>query len=163
MYRGIALAIVGLLLTASSVFAEEYPTAPTISGAFSAETLALIHGTDEPAQGPRRDHYRRRQRPWPLPFLYGSSAFLNSYDAFLTLGALKAGASEANPLMKPIVTRSPAAFLALKAGMTAASIASAERLWKQRHRKSAVLVMVLSNGMMAAIAAHNTAVVQQMK
>ena len=162
----IALAIAGLLIAASSVLAEEHTPAAMISGRFfefSPATTALIYGTDEPSQGPSCDRYRPRQRPWPLPLLYASSAFLHSYDAFLTLGALKAGAAEANPLMKPFVTRSPVAFVAVKAGVAAASIMSAEHLWKQRHRKSAVVVMVLSNAMMVGVAAHNTAVVQQMK
>ena len=155
-------AIVGVAMTASSVFAEERVTAAPAAGAFSSASTSLVLRTEEPAKSSEGRWLRRKRRPWPLPILYGSSAFLQSYDAYLTLSALEAGASEANPIMEPI-TRNPIAFVAVKAGLTAASIVSAEQLWRQRRRKSAVAVMVLSNAMMVAIAAHNTAVVQRLK
>jgi hypothetical protein len=161
-HKYLVAAIVGIAMTASSVFADDHVTATPSTGAFSWASTSLALRAEEPAKTGETRRFRRRHRPWPLPILYGSSAFLHSYDAYLTLSALEAGASEANPIMEPI-TRSPVAFVAVKAGLTAASIISAEQLWKQRRRKSAVVVMVLSNAMMVAIAAHNTAVVQRIK
>ena len=152
-------AIVGLLMTTSSVFAEDRPIADAISRAVSATTSTEATTTQAAENGTR---IRHRGRPWPLPILYGSSAFLNAYDAYLTLAGLEAGASEANPLMKPI-TKSPAAFIAVKAALTTASIVGAEQLWKDHHRKGAVAVMILSNAIMVAIAAQNTSVVQRVK
>ena len=97
-----------------------------------------------------------------LSSLYAGSAFLQGYDAYSTLTALKSGAVEANPLMKGI-TKSPAAFMALKAGMTMASIMSAERMWKNNYRAGAVIMMIASNGMMAAVAAHNASVLRRVQ
>ena len=65
--------------------------------------------------------------------------------------------------MEPIITRSPVAFIAVKAGLTTASIVAAERLWKDHHRKTAVALMVLSNAVMVGVAAHNSSVVQQIR
>jgi hypothetical protein len=61
------------------------------------------------------------------------------------------------------VTRSPAAFIALKAGVTGLSIYAAERLWRQNRRKTAIIMMVASNGLMAYVAAHNTAVIRGLR
>jgi hypothetical protein len=106
--------------------------------------------------------FKAPHRPLALPGLYAGSAFLQGYDAYSTLSALKSGATEANPLMKGI-TRSPLAFVAVKTGLTVASILGAERLWKEDHRVAAVMMMVASNGMMAAVAAHNASVLQRVR
>ena len=161
MHARFVFAIVGLLITTSSVFAADRPIADAISRALSAAATTGIQSTDT-ASAKEESRFRGPERPWPLPILYGSSAFLNAYDAYLTLAGLEMGASEANPLMKPI-TKSPAAFIAVKAALTTASIVGAEQLWKDHHRKSAVAVMVLSNAIMVAIAAQNTSVVQRIK
>ena len=164
MRNYVAAGIAAVLMTASSASAQDHVFgATTPSALFAAPTTpSPAPGTDEPDDASGRRPFRPRHRPWPLPILYGSSAFLNAYDAYLTLTGLEAGASEANPFMKPI-TDKPAAFIAVKAGLTAASIVGAEQLWKDHHRKSAVAVMVLSNAIMVAIAAQNTSVVQRIK
>jgi hypothetical protein len=59
------------------------------------------------------------------------------------------------------VVRNPAAYIALKAGVTGVSIFAAERLWRQNRKKSAVLLMVASNGLMAYVAAHNASVLRR--
>ena len=160
MWKYLAAAIAAVMMTVSSASAQDVQGI-TKTSLFAAPT-SLAPGTDEPENVSGRRQFRPHHRPWPLPILYGSSAFLNAYDAYLTLTGLEAGASEANPFMKPI-TQSPAAFIAVKAGLTAASIVGAEQLWKDHHRKSAVAVMVLSNAIMVAIAAQNTSVVQRIK
>lgn len=101
-------------------------------------------------------------RPSMLPALYATSAALQGFDAYSTLTALKSGAREANPVMKS-VTKSPVAFVAMKAGMTAASIMAAEQLWKSHHRTAAIGLMVASNVMMGMVARHNSQVLSSLK
>src|SRR5262249_14687815 len=103
-----------------------------------------------------------RHRPIALPTLYAGSVFLQSYDAYSTLTALNNGGTEANPLMKGM-TKSPVAFIGLKAGVTMMSIMAAEHLWKGNNRLGAVLTMVATNGFMAAVAAHNSAVLHSVQ
>jgi hypothetical protein len=97
-----------------------------------------------------------------LPALYVSLAGLQAYDAFSTLTVLKRGGVEANPVMKGIVG-SPLALVAVKAGTTAGSICVAERLWRQNRKGQAIALMVATNGLMAAVAAHNTSVMRGIK
>ena len=104
----------------------------------------------------------RYRRPSILPALYATSAALQGYDAYSTMTALKNGGVEANPLMKT-VTKNPAAFVALKAGMAATSIMAAERLWKNGNRMGAIGVMVASNVGMAFVAANNARVLSSLK
>ena len=101
-------------------------------------------------------------RPTLLPALYAASAALQGYDAYSTLTVLKNGGREANPFMKN-VTKSPAAFIAVKAGVTAATIMAAERLWKDNHRVAAIGAMVVSNVAMGMVAAHNSRVLSTLK
>jgi hypothetical protein len=95
-----------------------------------------------------------------LPTLYVSLAGLNAVDAYTTTKGLSMGATEANPLLKTIAGNQ-AAFWALKGGVTAGSIVVAERLWRKHRRVEAIAVMVISNGMMAAVAARNVGVLRQ--
>jgi uncharacterized protein DUF5658 len=97
-----------------------------------------------------------------LPLLYGTLAGLNAFDAHSTTRGVAGGATEANPLMRAVVGN-PAAIWAVKGGVTIASIAVAERLWRQHHRGSAIAVMVISNGMMAVVAARNASVIRQLR
>jgi len=101
-------------------------------------------------------------RPSMLPALYATSAALQGYDAYSTLTALKNGGREVNPLMKGI-TKSPVAFVAMKAGVTMASIMASERLWKNHHRFGAIGLMVASNLMMGVVAKHNAQVLSTLK
>jgi hypothetical protein len=55
------------------------------------------------------------------------------------------------------------AFIGLKAGVTMMSIMAAERMWKDNNRVRAVLTMVATNAFMAAVAAHNTAVLHRVQ
>lgn len=94
-----------------------------------------------------------------LPSLYVSLAGLNLYDAYTTHVGLSQGAVESNPATRGLVGNSTA-FLVVKGAATASSIFLAERLWRQHHRGQALAVMVISNGMMAAVAAHNNSVLR---
>jgi Domain of unknown function (DUF5658) len=100
-------------------------------------------------------------RPAALPALYAGSAALQAFDAFSTMKALRQGATEANPVMRGVVGN-PAMLIGVKAGVTAASILAAERLWRQHHQMHAVILMAVSNGVMAAVAAHNASVVNSL-
>jgi uncharacterized protein DUF5658 len=164
MHGYLVLAILGVVMTASSALAEDRLIANAFSRALAV--AASAGAPDVEAAPPERERGRFRhpkpERPWPLPILYGSSAFLQSYDAYMTLRALEMGASEINPVLKPI-SGHPLALIAVKTGLTAASIFAAEKLWKDRHRRKAVSVMLISNAMMVVIAAHNTSVLHQIR
>jgi hypothetical protein len=95
-----------------------------------------------------------------LPALYVSLAGLNAFDAYSTSLGMSRGAAEANPLMQPVAGNA-AALWAVKGGATAASILVAERLWKQNRRGQAIAVMVVTNGMMAVVAARNASVLRK--
>ncbi|HEX7796522.1 MAG TPA: DUF5658 family protein [Vicinamibacterales bacterium] len=161
MRRTLVGSLVGLLLLSSSVFAADDDTTTTVTPAMAAAatTLARPDLTANLNVAPR---IAARRRPLALPSLYAGSVFLQSYDAYSTLSALRNGGTEANPLMKGI-TKSPVAFIGLKAGVTMMSIMAAERMWKDNNRVRAVLTMVATNGFMAAVAAHNTAVLHRVQ
>ena len=161
MRRTLVGSLVGLLLLSSSVFAADDETTATVTPAMAAAaaTLARPDLTANLNVAPRM---AVRRRPLALPSLYAGSVFLQSYDAYSTLSALSNGGTEANPLMKGI-TKSPVAFIGLKAGVTVMSIMAAERMWKDNNRVGAVLTMVATNGFMAAVAAHNTAVLHRVQ
>ena len=144
--------LVSLVLSAAPVrAAEEGPAA----------AAALTVTTPAPARMvvPVAARYRTPagERSLVLPSLYVSLGALQAYDVYSTLTALQGGASEANPLMQGVVGN-PAAFIALKVGVTGASIYAAERLWKQQKRTQAILLMAASNGLMAYVAHHNARV-----
>jgi hypothetical protein len=61
------------------------------------------------------------------------------------------------------VVRNPAAFVAVKAGVTVASVAAAEKLWRNNHRVGAIGLMIASNAMMGFVAAHNASVLSTLK
>jgi len=150
-------AALGFTLMTAPVFAAE-PT--PIADAATAAVAAL----EVPA--PQADFRARVEgrlhRPGALPAMYAASVALQGYDAYSTLTALKAGGVEANPMMKTI-TKSPAAFIALKAGTAALSIMAAENMWKSGHKAAAIGVMVASNVAMSFVAANNARVLSQMK
>src|SRR5262245_34674036 len=93
-----------------------------------------------------------------LPLLYGSLVGLEAIDGYSTLRGVTHGAQEANPLMRGAV-RNPAAFWIVKGGVAAFSIAVSERVWRH-HRGRAVATMLVTNGVMAAVAARNVAVLR---
>lgn len=99
-------------------------------------------------------------RPSILPTLYGGAAALQAFDAFSTLKGINAGAVEANPVMKSVVGN-PGLYIGLKATVAGASIMAAERMWRNNRRVTAILMMAASNGVMAAVAAHNASVLSR--
>jgi hypothetical protein len=103
-----------------------------------------------------------RSRGVLLPVLYVGLSSLNAFDAYSTATALSRGAQEANPVMQGVAGHRSAMW-AVKGGVTAATIFTAERLWRSNRKAQAILMMVGSNAMMAAVAAHNASVIRQQR
>jgi hypothetical protein len=103
-----------------------------------------------------------RSRGALLPVLYVGLSTLNVFDAYSTAAGLSRGAREANPMMRGVAGNATAMW-AVKGGVTAATIFAAERLWRSNRKSQAILMMVASNAMMAAVAAHNASVIRQQR
>lgn len=98
-----------------------------------------------------------QERPVVLIPLYSLSGGLHAADVYTTWNARQAGAVEANPAMRGIVDHC-AAFVAAKSVTAAGTILLSERLWRTRHRKAAILTMIVSNSVLGAVVAHNARV-----
>ena len=163
MRRLLAATIVGAALS-TPVFAADAADAPlpalTIWPATiaAASTLVVPWANTHPATRFRLND----ERPPSLPTLYATWVALQGYDTFSTLSALRNGGHDANPLMSSVV-KSPVAFVAVKTGVTAASIMAAEHLWKNQHRTAAIGMMIASNVAMSMVAAHNSRALSQLK
>jgi hypothetical protein len=160
MCRNLVGSLVALLLMTSSVFAADDNTTATVTPAIAGPTTSLVP-LELSAPIDIAPRIAAPRRPLALPFLYAGSVVLQGYDAYATVTVLKHGGTEANPLLKGI--KSPIAVVGLRAGVTMVSIIEAERMWKHDQRLRAVLTMVAFNGVMAIVAAHNTAVIQSLK
>jgi hypothetical protein len=97
-----------------------------------------------------------------LPALYTSLIGLQVYDGYSTSRGLKQGAVESNTFMGRLASH-PGALWAAKGGAAFISIYTAERLWRQHRRGQAIALMVVSNGIMAAVAASNASVLRSQK
>lgn len=167
MRRLIAATVLGLALATPTFAADADSPNPTLTGTAAAAVAAAVKApgtavTAETEAGAGNFQRFSYGRPGLLPSMYAASALLQGYDTYSTLTALKNGGREANPVMQAIVQR-PAAFIAVKAGVTTASILAAESLWKSNHRLGAIGLMVASNIMMGAVAAHNSRVLASLK
>ena len=163
MRRLLVASLMGVLMTASTTFAADQDGGSAVSQAVTAAAVALAPSLDVVAANPQlAGRSFRYGRPTLLPALYGTSAFLQGYDAYSTLTVLKSGGVEVNPVMKGI-TRHPAAFIGLKAGVTMMSIMAAEQMWKRNNRIGAVMTMVVSNSVMAMVASNNARVLSHVR
>jgi hypothetical protein len=129
-----------------------------------ADPLALTVRMTAPAGGLWQTPIREvlSTRGPLLPSLYMGLIGLEAYDGYSTTQGLKHGAIESNTLMRRLAAN-PSALWAVKGGATFVSIYVAERLWRNNHRGQAVAVMVLSNGLMAAVAVNNASVLRAQK
>jgi hypothetical protein len=159
MYRTLAFVILGLTLGSLPVYAGEdaSPTAAPSSATAAEAPMPSVAGDG----WTRRIEIGTARRPGALPALYVSLAALQAFDGYSTTAGLSRGAREANPMMQGIAGNT-AAFWALKAGSTAASIWMAERMWKT-NRVGAVVTMVAVNGVMATVAARNASMLNTMR
>ena len=97
-----------------------------------------------------------------LSALYASQIALQVLDAHSTYSAIDRGGVEVNPLMKNVVGNK-GTMLAVKAGVAASVIVLAERMWKRGSRTGAVVVMLIANGVTAAVVASNYKVASSLR
>jgi hypothetical protein len=145
-----------LVILSSSVAADEETTTTVMPAAITAAAASQrvdFESAMSVAERPLR-------RPIVLPGLYAGFITLQALDVSYTLRSLPLLAKEVNPLMKG-VTKYPAAFVALKAGLTIGAIMNAERLWKDDHRVAAIVLMAASNGLMAVVVSRNASTLRQ--
>jgi hypothetical protein len=145
MTRTIAAAVLSVTMFALPAYAED-----------DAVTPIVVTGPAAPvrvAQGV--------SRPAVLTALYASYGALQAYDVYSTRQALARGARETNPLMQGVVGNT-GAFVALKVGVGAATIAAAERLWKT-NKPAAIGVMIAGNSVAAIVAARNARTLGQLR
>lgn len=154
----LGFAVVPAFAAESSVTAAaaSAATATAAAAAGSSELAADTDWTLAPAKMGVKE-----SRGAVLPSLYVSLAALNAYDFASTRKGLAMGATEGNPAMKAIVGNTTS-LMAVKAVATAGTILAAEKLWKNHHKGQAIAVMLISNGLMSAVAAHNSAVVDHL-
>lgn len=101
----------------------------------------------------------RGTRPASLPLLYASFIGLEAYDGYSTSTGTVHGATESNPLLRGAVGN-PVVLWTIKGAAAFTSIYISERLWRHHRRAQAVAVMVISNAVMAAVAARNLSVLR---
>jgi hypothetical protein len=166
MRRLLTAALTLTLLAASSVYAADETGSVTLRVPATVLAAASLADAEQSAivfnNALKTAPAPSTKRPFALPALYIASAGLQAFDAYSTLSALKLGGVEQNPLMRTVV-KNPAALVAVKAGVTVASITAAEQLWRSHHRVGAIGLMVASNAMMAVVAAHNASVLSSMR
>jgi hypothetical protein len=162
MFRtAVAALVFALVLTARPAQAADAEET-VVAVAASVSPVQLASDTDWSLQPVPVGPSTAPSRGNLLPVLYVSLAGLNIFDAYTTRTGLSHGAVEANPLMHAVAGNS-AALWAIKGGATAASIFFAERLWRQHRRAEAIAVMVVSNGVMAGVAARNASVLRHVQ
>jgi hypothetical protein len=154
-----ALALSTMILSGIPAMAAERTENGPVTVAKTDDAVPVVPAaaapplTVKPATSPA-EWLASHRRPRVLPALYASFAALQIVDVYSTRSAISAGAQEANPLMKNVVGNS-AMFWTVKAAATVGPMLAAERLWK-KNKVAAIAVMAVSNGFMAAVAAHNT-------
>jgi len=157
MYR---LWIVLVLMTSGFALplraTDDRPSAPIAASESTAADPAPASGAGL-AMFPRPAVEPSRSRA--LVPMYAGTIGLQAYDAYSTLAAIRAHAVEMNPVVAPIA-RNPAAFIAAKAIVSTVTLAMSERLWRDGHRGRALVLMAVSNGLMAAVAARNASVLR---
>jgi hypothetical protein len=160
MHRTIAAACFAAAATLAvpAHAADDTATLPLASAAVSSAAGVDIDWSP----GPVDAGARRPSRGPLLPSLYVSLAGLSAFDAYSTRAAISSGALEANPIMRK-AARNSTAMWAVKSGATATTIILADRLWRQNRKAHAIAVMVVSNGLMAAVAAQNARVLTQVR
>jgi hypothetical protein len=171
MFRKCAatLTLLAVTLNAAPLLAaadrEARPEAPAVQRALTSPTpvVAASNGIAPPLAGdvdwslpPLQFGAAPISRGGLLPFLYAGLGGLQAYDAYSTRAGIKKGAAESNPVVG--MMGSGAAFWAAKGGAAFASIYMAEQLVKKNRRRQAVMLMLVTNGIMAAVAASNARV-----
>jgi Domain of unknown function (DUF5658) len=157
MFRSVLVAaLASLMTTAVPRFAAAADAEPGYV-AMSAAAMPALAADIDWSLAPARVG-SSNSRGALLPSLYISLAALNAFDAYTTSKGLQSGVGrESNAMMQGIAGRS-AALWAVKGGVTAMSIFAAERMWKNHNKVGAIATMMVSNGVMAVVAANNSRV-----
>jgi len=145
-----AILVTALSLAPRAAFAADdgKPADEKKDVAASAPPMLILSVTKEPERGPR---------PPMLKGLYAASIGLQAFDGYSTFVGLRRGSVELNPAMQ---SATPTTLVVAKATMTLTTIAIADQLWRQHHRGQAIAVMLISNGLMTAVAAKNASVLR---
>jgi len=162
MFRTIAAAVALVVGLAGHAAASDDDAVAVSSSSIAAAAMAAAAPIAAEIDWTSRPMASIANRPGVLPVLYVSLAGLQAYDGYSTLTGVRRGAGETNGLMKN-VAGNPAAMWAVKGGVTAASIVLSERLWKQNRKVAAIVTMVATNGLMAAVAARNASVLHTLR
>jgi len=171
MFRSAALTIFCLSLSGLPAYAADANAADLVTAEASAraavEFTPFLKSSAAPTMAGSADSLFRSQvekpagRPGVLPALYVSLAALQAFDAYSTTRGLSGGAQEGNPLMQHVAGNT-AGFIALKAATTVVPMVLAERMWKH-NKVGAITLMVVANGVAAAISANNAQVLHQVR
>jgi len=102
-----------------------------------------------------------QERPKALVPLYAGQIALQAFDLYSTRRAIELGAVEKN--RHADYALQSGTFAAVKVGISAATIATAEVLWRRGRRRDAVLLMIISNGVMVGVAANNAHVLHRLE
>lgn len=162
-------ALVGVLLVPASGSAATGADAASVQepGAGrlvlpSAERLAALTGPDDTPPVVVRTVPERDPRRAVLSSLHAVTGVVQTYDGLLTMRVLKAGGSESNPLMKPVVGNE-GVMMGVKVAAAVATVIGTETLWHDNHRVAAIVASVLANSGMAMIARHNARVLARLE
>jgi hypothetical protein len=136
--------------------AQEPATATPVVTTSLAASMANINFNDEQSvpQAPR--DIRRGDRSWTTPLLVSLQAATvatQMLDVHSTMQALNAGGVEANPMMGGLV-KNRAAFLGVKAGISAGILYATHRLAKD-NKIAAIVTAAAVNSAYLMIARHN--------
>ena len=139
-------------LSPGAAAAADDKTSPSKNDDASKPPIVLVSVTREAPDAPA-------PRSMFLKGMYATSIGLQAFDGYSTMAGLRSGNVELNPMMKS-VAQNPTTLFVAKATMTLTTIAIADTLWRSHHRGQAIAVMVVSNGLMAAVAAKNASVLR---
>lgn len=151
-----------LFLATSLMSAPAAPAPADASLAPLTSAAAAASASDQSAQFVRVIRAPEGSRPAALLPMYAGFIALQGYDGYSTIKALNRGAVEANPLMRGVV-KCPVALISIKGVAAAGVVFAAERLWRAKHRKAAVILMAVTGGMMVAVGANNARVLRQVR
>ena len=161
--RVISVAI-GLFVAVSGV-AVSGQDAPVNSPlpVFPQNALANVQLSPQAAHAPLRLEVINLgvdRRPRSLSYIYAGYAALQIGDAITTTTGLSGGARGKNPLMSGVAS-SPLTLGLIKLGATAATVYAAESLWRNGHRKGAIIAMIAATAITGMVVANNMRVLSQ--
>ena len=170
MRRYAVLALIGALVVVPHAFAADAVAAKSASKSSlvlpSGVALAAAGANEDAAVGPITERQAKEprfdgRRPTLLA-LHAVTGLVQIYDGISTVRVLQAGGYEANPLMRG-AANDQRVLVATKIGAAGATMVATETLWRGHHRSAAVIVAVLANSAMFAVANHNSQVLKRVQ